>query len=57
MYVYSASDRYKYIRETAFEYAFVLDQIAPSSTTAPTTTAATQSSIQGTAAAATAKAV
>lgn len=24
---FSASDRYKYIRETAFEYAFILDQI------------------------------
>lgn len=25
---FSASDRYKYIRETAFEYSFILDQIA-----------------------------
>jgi len=24
---FSASDRYKYIRETAFEYSFILDQI------------------------------
>jgi oligopeptidase B len=24
---FSASDRYKFIKETAFEYAFILDQI------------------------------
>lgn len=24
---FSASDRYKYIKETAFEYAFILDQL------------------------------
>lgn len=24
---FSASDRYKYVKETAFEYAFILDQI------------------------------
>jgi hypothetical protein len=27
---FSASDRYKYMRETAFEYAFLLDQIVES---------------------------
>ncbi|CAM6004682.1 unnamed protein product [Sphagnum balticum] len=26
---FSASDRYKYLRESAFEYAFILDQILP----------------------------
>jgi protease II len=27
---FSASDRYKYIRETAVEYSFILEQICPS---------------------------
>jgi oligopeptidase B len=26
---FSASDRYKYIKEAAFEYSFILDQIIP----------------------------
>jgi oligopeptidase B len=26
---FSASDRYKFIKETAFEYSFILDQILP----------------------------
>ena len=25
---FSASDRYKYIKETAFEYSFIIDQIS-----------------------------
>jgi oligopeptidase B len=29
---FSASDRYKFIHETAFEYAFILDQITSQST-------------------------
>ena len=28
---FSASDRYKYVRETAFEYSYLLDQISDKS--------------------------
>ena len=33
---FSASDRYKYLKEIAFQYAFVLDQIAANSDTCST---------------------